>query len=176
MHRTLVLLAVTLLPPTLSGAQSPARPPLVVSRVTQKGSEVSFDLTNVSQKAVRADAITCELRGTHGQSLGELQQTAVYGLAPEIFASAFDAGLTHQERFGGIPANRNGQADSCALSVDYVLFTDGSTWGLDKRKASIKIRGIIAGYDQAVLQLQAQLNRTGADAVLQYIRQFKPVR
>jgi hypothetical protein len=176
--RILALLAATLCSLPLCGAHSSPKPPLVISNVSQQGSVMTFDLTNVSQKGIRADVIACTLSGANGQrQTVTLQQTAIYGLGPDVLAPLpFDAGVTHQEHFGGLPRNPNGQTEPCALSVDYVLFTDGSAWGPDTRNASLDIRGVISGYDQAIMGLQRKLNQGGTDAVLQYIRQFKPIR
>lgn len=176
MYKMAMPLAMSLFSLRLLSAQGPAGPPLKISNVSQKGPIISFDLTNVSRKTVRADAVACELRGANGQNLGEMQQTAVYGLGPEMLAMPFGGRMAHQEHFAEIPEGQNGHFDSCVLSVDYVLFTDGSAWGPDTRKASSDIRGIISGYDQALLELQKKLNANGADAVLQYIREFKPIR
>lgn len=169
-------LALCLFSLRLLSAQAPAGPPLKISNVSQKGPVIAFDLTNVSRKTVRADAVACKLRGANGQTSGDMQQTAVYGLGPEMLAMPFRSGMAHQERFSGIPKDGNGQFDSCALSIDYVLFTDGSAWGPDRRKASVEIHGIISGYDQALIDLQQKLRTNGANVVLQYIRQFKPIR
>ena len=178
MQKPLALLAVTLLPLMVRGASPSANSPLALSNVSQQGSTVSFDLTNISQKPIRADVIACAVRGTNRQpGAVTLQQTAVYGLGPDILAPlAFDAGVTHQEHLGGIPPTPRGQVDSCVLSIDYVLFTDGSAWGPDTRKASLDIRGVISGYNRAVMGLQRKLKAAGTDAVVQYIRQFKPIQ
>jgi hypothetical protein len=178
MQRSLLLLAIFFLPSLVRGAQQSAKPPLVISNVSQQGATVSFDLANVSQKAIRADVIACTVQGGGEQgSAVTVQQTAIYGLGPDVFAApGFDAGLTHHEQFGNIPRNATGHFNACTLSVDYVLFTNGKSWGPDTRKASLDIRGVISGYNEAIMGLQRKLNGGGADAVLQYIRQFKPIR
>jgi hypothetical protein len=174
--RTLALLALISLP--VCGAQQPGKPPLVISNVSQQGGTVSFDLTNTSQKPIRADVIACTVRGANPRSAAlTVQQTSIYGLGPDLLvAPAFDAGLTHHEQFGSIPRSPGGRFDSCSLSADYVLFTDGTGWGPDTRNSSRAIRGAIAGYNRAVLGLQRKLQQSGSDAVLQYIREFKPIR
>jgi hypothetical protein len=176
-RRSPALLALGLISLSVCGAQQSAKPPLVISNVSQQGATVSFDLTNASRKPIRADVIACTLRGeTPHSAVLTVQQTSIYGLGPDLLvAPAFDVGLTHHEQFGGIPGSRSGKAHSCSLSVDYVLFTDGTEWGPDTRNSSRAIRGVIAGYNRAVLGLQRKLQQNGADAVLQYIREFKPI-
>jgi hypothetical protein len=174
----LTLLALMLLPVPLSCAQNPAKPPLVISSISQQAGTVSFDLTNASQKPIRADVIACTLgAGKPHAAVLTLQQTSIYGLGPDLLvAPGFDAGLTHHEQFGGIPRSAGGQIRSCSLSVDYVLFKDGTGWGPDARNSSRAIRGVIAGYNRAILGLQRKLQQSGADAVLQYVREFEPIK
>ncbi|HTV55028.1 MAG TPA: hypothetical protein VMI06_08930 [Terriglobia bacterium] len=178
MQRALALLGILVASLFASGAQQPAKPPLVIASVSYQGGAVSFDLTNASQKPIRADVIACTLQAAKLHlAVLTVQQTSIYGLGPDLLVvPAFDPGLTHHEQFKGIPGSPIGQVRSCSLSVDYVLFTDGTGWGPDTRNSSRAIRGVIAGYNRAVLGLQRKLQQSGADAVLQYIREFKPIR
>jgi hypothetical protein len=171
MRRSLAPLALALLLVPASRAQQPAKSPLVISNVSQQGATVSFDLTNVSAKPIRADVIACAMKDPNGQpGAVTVQQTAIYGLGAEVLVPpAFDAGLTHHEQFN---AARNARGH-CALSVDYVLFTDGSGWGSDTGKSQ-SIRAVISGYNTAVMNLQNKLKQRGANAVLEYIREFQP--
>jgi hypothetical protein len=174
MPRGLAVLTIILL--ARSAFPAP-KPPLAISNVSHQGTTVSFDLTNASPKPIRADVIACTLRGATPHSpVLTVQQTSIYGLGPDLLlVPAFDAGLTHHEQFGHIPRSPSGEARSCSLSVDYVLFTDGSGWGPDTQNSSRAIRGVIAGYNRAVLGLQGKLRQSGSNAVLQYIREFKPI-
>lgn len=171
--KPVVLLAFALFLGPVSVAQPPTKAPLVISNVSQQGATVSFDLTNTSPKPIRADVIACTLKGPNGQAGAVIiHQTAVYGLGADVLVPpAFDPGLTHHEQFTAAPRNATGR---CALSVGYVLFADGSSWGSDTERSARAVRSIISGYNSAVTSLQKKLKESGADAVVEYIRDFQP--
>jgi hypothetical protein len=173
MLKVLILIPLPLLFAALSYPQQARKPPLVISNQSQQGAIVSFDLTNTSAKPVRADVITCAMKPANGQrGVVKVQQTAIYGLGADVLVPpAFHAGLTHHEQFRAATPNASGP---CKLSVDYVLFTDGSSWGPDAQKSSQAIRAVLSGYNAAIMNLQTRLTQGGEESALQYIRGFQP--
>jgi hypothetical protein len=51
------------------------------------------------------------------------------------------------------------------ISVDYVLFKDGSTWGPDAMKTSLKIAGILKGWQLSNSHLKEVMQTGGVNAV-----------
>lgn len=178
MKTLITIWAGLLFPIALAAAQPTQGPPLLISGISQQGSNILFGLTNVSQKEVRADVIVCSLRGADGQELRALgDRVEVAGLQSVSGANnSFKPGMRRQGELRGIPRNENGtQFAACELSVDYVLFADGSTWGPNKAKESKWITGFIAGYNQQTMTLQSQLRAGRSGVVLGYIKSFHPV-
>lgn len=126
--------------PLAAAAKGSTGEPLLIRNVSAKGSMVQFDVSNVSAKDVRAYVVACRLTGTDGKAGGGVMSlTAVAGLTPlPSVPRSIVAGATFHGYIGGVPRNSRGVYGSCRPTVDYVLFTDGSSWGPDTLKDSLE--------------------------------------
>jgi hypothetical protein len=172
-----IIFGTGIAPMRAAAAQAAVSRPVAISGVVQAGSKILFNAANVSGKDIRAVVFACRFGAANGQpGHGAMYHTEIAGLTPEPEVTSFQAGTAEREQLRGLPRARSGQATAYALSLDYVLFTDGTGWGPDTRKESLLIRGFINGLDQEVMALQFQLKNGATDSVLQYIRDFRPVR
>lgn len=119
---------------------------------------VQFTLTNVSRKPIRAYAISHEVRTERATSKGVELNNAVSlkgVLLPNRPQPAALDNTTYSEAVASIK-----------LIVDFVEFTDGTTWGVDEFKSAEKLAGRRAGARATRERLLALLEAEGALAVI----------
>ena len=137
--------------------------PLTISSVVDNTSDplspvVQFTLTNVGRKPIRAYAISNEVRTERAASKGvELNNVTSLRavLRPHGSEPVALDGIAYSEA-----------VISIKLTVDFVEFTDGTTWGADEFKSAEKLAGRRAGARAAKKRLLALLEAEGALAVL----------
>jgi len=167
----------------LSGAfanashQDPAGPalaaesPLEVQTSTVKAAE-GFNLTcsliNKSTKDIVAYTIVADFLDSAGKSAGRLSTNAIMNLATNSKGSTggLAAGaVLAQKRLFTLPTESDGTPVRFKVFVDYVLFKDGSTWGTDSTKQSLKIMGTQEGWRQSRMALKRLMAERGIQAV-----------
>lgn len=72
-----------------------------------------------------------------------------------------------REQQRGVPI----KGGAAKVTVDYVLFADGSGWGADRGGQSLWLRGTFSGWKQAHARLRNLLATGGAEAVVQALKQ-----
>ncbi|MCA1620446.1 MAG: hypothetical protein LC795_14280 [Acidobacteria bacterium] len=121
--------------------------------------EVFFTATNVGVKPVRAYTV----RVTHGAETQEgggcfLDSAAKPGkiLQPNQSAS----------RSTWRPAQPSDTQPAVELALDFVEFTDGSTWGADTCQSAERLGGLRAGGRAAKAHFKKKLDEWGVDALV----------
>jgi hypothetical protein len=167
-------------------------PPLVVSNVapdrSAKWLTVTFDLTNVSGNPIRAYVLAISYDADNGRPSPAEMQYEIRGMGPGGPDSIRPGETIHGDVNVPIASSRPIQGGSDTkppnvdshpdvvkgISVDYVLFADGSKWGPDTRKESEKIAGVLEGHDVTVFALKHMLQTQGVDAVIEYLENARP--
>lgn len=142
------------------------RPVEIRSWITESatGPTVLWSLTNNSGKPVVAYSVLVDTStGSASQGCRTVENT-VWGL--DSRREGVSPGEVWNEN-RGVPVSAG---VPLTVSLDYVLFKDGSSWGPDMMKQSIKIQGIRLGWSQSRRTLKSMLDREGPDAVLDVIR------
>jgi hypothetical protein len=177
---SILLLLSSLLPTHALLQQSSSSPPLVISNVATSGAGIgtgiTFDLTNASGKAIRAQVVAIDYFHATGAPGGRGFSMGIRGMSAPPQPNSLQAGEVVHERVRSIPVDSSdGTPLKFKLSVDYVLFTDGSSWGPDTLKESRQVLGTLLGHDQALLALRDMLDQKGPDAVADYLKNFTPL-
>lgn len=146
--------------------QSQPDAPLCISVLSYDSSDtrvpvITFQLTNVGNKLIRAYAVTQEtLRGTEksrGLILADMDSTnAILHLGQLTTESIVYPPLS--ERISQI-----------TLSVDFVEFTDGTTWGPNLSKSIETLTGRRAGVREANKHLLQLYKSGGVKAVIKHL-------
>ncbi|HEY0427454.1 MAG TPA: hypothetical protein VGC76_06575 [Pyrinomonadaceae bacterium] len=137
--------------------------PLRITVVTVDNSalshqEVIFSLQNLDRKAVRAYTL-----------LGSSKSSG------KIITGFFAAKLFKAEEpvINSLPIERQNikEDEPVILSIDYVEFEDGSSWGTDSRGKSMEINGEIEGVKTAIRQLKDLIKNQSADSLAALLKQ-----
>ena len=121
--------------------------------------EVYFKVTNAGSRPVRAYAV----RVSHGVEAQEgggcfLNNTEKVG---KILQPNQSVG-----RGTWRPIPLSDTQTSIDLTLDFVEFTDGSTWGVDSCQSAERLSGLRAGARVAKLRFKKKLDERGVDALL----------
>ncbi|HLL99564.1 MAG TPA: hypothetical protein VK400_00790 [Pyrinomonadaceae bacterium] len=112
--------------------------------------EINYSVQNVSNKDVRAYVVL-----HHSKSNGD-RGTTIRRFGTKLFhPNEFDNVRLSEER------NLIKPDDALFLSIDYVEFDDGSSWGNDTARQSEYIAGSRAGWKEAVKQSKLIYNQKG---------------
>ncbi len=126
------------------------------------GQEVSsWRVTNVSRKEVRAYVAVLESSGNEAGC--RRVHVSVFGLDP-LAQDRLRPGEQRQDRIGAMGGGAPQRA-----TVDFVLFTDGSTWGPDTQHKSLLIQGLLQGRRALLAQLKRVLETQGVEAVVKIL-------
>jgi len=149
--------------------------PLVISAErqlpkTEQAPEITFNVTNVTNKtviafAIRVEAAAGQLTPTSKILLQNLELSAT-DLPPNRSLSSFD---TYE--------NVSSEQHRITLSVDYVEFSDGKKWGVDSLKSSEKVAGSLAGLETLTTRLAESIRGTNANDlanVLESVANIEP--
>jgi hypothetical protein len=176
---SILLLLSSLLPTPALLQQSSSSPPLVISNVVTSGAgtdmRITYDLANTSGKAIRAYVIAIDYTHATGAPGGRFSLTGIRGMLAPPQPDSLQAGEVVHQTVRHIPLESDGTPLGFKLSVDYVLFTDGSWWGPDTLKESRQVLGTLSGHDQALFVLKDILDQQGPDAVADYLKNFTPL-
>lgn len=117
---------------------------------------INFHTTNVSYKAVRAYAIL-KTQNIEESQTGEIQLNHMTTLGSMLYPTHSKADMS--------PADES----NVVLSIDFVEFADGTTWGDDTFKSKERLAGQRAGARAAKEHLLRALKEGGPEAVLDAI-------
>jgi len=144
--------------------------PLEVQSSTAKAAEgfsLTCSVTNKSNQEIVAYSIVADFFDSSGNPAGRLSTNAIMNLATNSKGSTrgLAPGATGGTNRFALPTESNGTPVSYKVSVDYVLFKDGSTWGPDTAKQSLTITGTQQGWRQSRSQLKRLMAERGIQAV-----------
>ena len=131
---------------------------------------IDLTVTNRSTKNVAAYSIIIQAVNAQGQLGPQITHTAVLAFNPSISNGPYPNGLKagdsqHTSRLRAVFAPDKQVIQNYRVSVDYVLFKDGSTWGPDAMKTSLKIAGILKGWQLSNSHLKEVMQTGGVNAV-----------
>jgi len=144
--------------------------PLEVQSSTAKttnGFALTCSVTNKSSQEIVAHTIVVDLFDSSGKPAGRLSTNAIMNLATNSknSTSSLAPGATGGTTRFPLPTESNGTPVTYKVSIDYVLFKDGSTWGPDTAKQSLAIMGTQQGWRQSRAQLKRLMAERGIQAV-----------
>ena len=118
---------------------------------------ITIELSNTDPRHIRGYTLIVDTDGT---------KTSSINMKPE---KPIEKGTPHRHLLNGQRAERN-----VTVSVDYVQFDDGSSWGADEIGGSIIITNFVEGRDLALKRLTAMLAETNINPaeILNSVRAF----
>ena len=141
--------------------------PLEVQTSTVKsaqGVDLTCSVVNTSTMDIVAYTLVAELFDSEGKPAGRLSSNAIMNLAKSTGSLAAGATGSPRRPFA-LPTGSDGKPVSFKVFVDYVLFKDGSTWGPDAARQSLKIMCTQEGWRQSRAQLKWLMSQRGIEAV-----------
>lgn len=134
---------------------------------TPEGQRVASRVRNLSEKEIVAYA-AYEPRGTSG-SAHERTHVAILATARPLRnrlrpGEVIEDRLLQEGQLQGMPFKVSRPI------VDYVLFADGSSWGPDSKKQSLRIWGVIEGRRATIAELRRVMETQGLGAVEQILK------
>ncbi|MDQ3254939.1 MAG: motile sperm domain-containing protein [Acidobacteriota bacterium] len=153
--------------PTMS-VQSSSDTPLLISSLRfdpsePRAPEITFEITNVSSNPIRAYAIRevttkDTLKGESGSAMiADMDSTnAILQPGQTITDSIIHQALSKE-------------TSDIKIIVDFIEFTDGTTWGPDLYKSAERLAGRRAGVSEANKRLYKILETKGVQAVMNAI-------
>ena len=144
--------------------------PLEVQSSTAKSSEgfaLACSVTNKSNQEIVAYTIVADFVDSSGKPAGRLSANTIMTLSTNSkgSTSGLAPGAKGKTSRFVLPTESNGTPASYKVSVDYLLFKDGSTWGPDIEKQSLAIKGTQQGWRQSRAQLKRLMAERGIQAV-----------
>ena len=138
---------------------------------SESGKNIRLSFTNTSTKYIKAFVLIADLKDQQGKSCLSQIHTAILGLrdGPRIPQNRFP-GETWETRLT-TPLDVDGNAYNATLSIDYVLFDDGSHWGPDSEHRSAEIRGVITATKMERSRLRRKLRKEGIKSVVTDLEQ-----
>lgn len=128
---------------------------------------VKYVSQNVSDKTIRAYTI----QQFEGDLTDKAGATALnYSPSP---LGWLKPNQTRNEGFGENSRSTEPQTQSIKLAVDFVEFTDGSTWGRDVSKSAEQIAGMRAGAKASLEHLKKINEENGIEAVIKALDETK---
>jgi hypothetical protein len=125
-----------------------------------QGFNLTCRVTNKSNQDIVAYTIVVDFLESSGKPAGRLSTNAIMNLATNSNGSTrgLSPGATGgSNRPFSLPSEPNGTPVRFRVFVDYVLFKDGSTWGPDVMKQSLKIVGTQDGWRMSRAELKRLL-------------------
>jgi hypothetical protein len=131
---------------------------------------IDLTITNRSAKNVAAYSVIIQAINPQGHLGPQITHTAVLAFNPPISNGPYPNGLKsgdgqHTSRLRAVFAPDKQVIKNYRISIDYVLFKDGSTWGADSMKTSLKIAGILKGWQLSNSHLKEVMQTGGVNAV-----------
>jgi len=148
-----------------TGDEAPMK---VATEIGDGGQQVAH-VTNASAKKVQAYVLAVDAVDDSGKVVFRVSEISMRGLQPPPY-DAFAPGETSHDEIR-LPQRKNGGAPLKAgkVALDFVLYADGSSWGPDTKKDSVRVRATIAGWRTAIAYLRSVLKEKGANAVAEYL-------
>ncbi len=140
-----------------------------------KPSKLSFYLTNRSSKVIDAYALRVGILDASGRPVSHLARAAAKKLLPASDQKGHAPDETWEGHFDlPLVLRQNISVADVKISVDYIFFDDGSTWGPDIARQSVRIAGMREGALMERDRLRKLLKRAGIDAVRADLNRSNP--
>lgn len=152
--------------------------PIKAEVMEQKGSPLRIVIVNVDNSALSHQEIICSLQNIGNKPIRAY--TLLGGgkgdgkIITRFFATKlFQAG---ESEINSVPLERRSikEGETILLSIDYIEFEDGSSWGVDSRGKSKALAGQREGTKAAIKQLKDLIknqNANGANSVTNFLKQ-----
>jgi hypothetical protein len=124
----------------------------------------SYSITNISNKTIRAYAIQSDIY-FGSENAKESGITLSYLIQQQQLLSP---NVSRQEYSGG-NSTYSEEVNKIILSVDYVEFDDGTSWGANKYKSDEYVQGQRAGVKTAIDGFRKKLETSGFEALAEGI-------
>ena len=122
--------------------------------------QIAFVITNLGEKAIRAYSIRWEASIGPSSSVGMLLTNI------NVPESIFAPGQSRPESLNSLPSSTT-PITRLVLTVDYVEFLDGASWGPDVQKSADILAGQRAGARAEAAHLLRLLDSRGPSAVIE---------
>lgn len=119
---------------------------------------ITFDLLNTSAKSIRAYSLT----GSNHRGVSKMRTT--FRVRNLIYP-----GESVQDEWFEVSENLSGN-EPYSLTVDYVSYSDGTSWGADTQGQSETIAGYFAGQAKAVKAIRIYLDDRQLSAITDLIK------
>ena len=163
-----ILLAALLVFAQLGMSQSGAPIEIVEPAVSGTEPVSTVVLRNASTSRIAGYIIRFSDFGPNGVLLNESFSSTLVGLASDHPRQAYVPGETWKLETRA--AGRQGMPGATRkVSVDFVLFEDGTGWGPDTKHGSLRLRGVVEGWRAAHGHLRRVLKEKGAAGVIEEI-------
>jgi len=160
---------------TLSGqVNANAQAPVVVSNTSVErsagGFKVSYAVTNWSLKTVVAYVTVVSFFDANGNVASRTTRTRMMGFDPS--GKKLLPGETNGEHTRHVHLRPDGTPLGTKVSVDYVLFEDGSSWGPDTTKRSVEVQATLRGWELARAHFKRLLKEKGVQSVIEDLNRY----
>lgn len=149
------------------------QPPLKVEIATQEGSPLLITLVNVDNSEQEFQTINYAIQNISAKKITAYvilrSDKTGAGSATTLFLNKFEPGRIIKDSL--IEERPNIKSESKILSVDYVEFSDGTSWGKDFQKQSEHIAGQIDGQRYAIEYIKQLLINQNNNAVSNLLNQ-----
>lgn len=122
--------------------------------------QIAFVITNLGEKAIRAYSIRWEA------SIGSSSSAGMVLTNINVPDSIFAPGQSRPESLSSLPSSTT-SITRLVLTVDYVEFLDGASWGPDIQKSADILAGQRAGVRAEAAHLLRLLDSRGPSAVIE---------
>jgi len=159
---TLLLLSI----PAALSAQEAAPISVVSSGQALTGdSPIDLQLTNLTSKKIVGYVLLFVPRDGPSTSAQRTVETRITGLEPPPARESFAPGEVWRHRTGF----KGSKLTESRIVVDYVIFSDRSTWGPNSAGKAERMKGIEEGWHASLLQLKALLDEKGPAGVAEML-------
>lgn len=134
-----------------------------VSSVDEIGTgspQIAFMITNLGDRAIRAYTIRWEA------TIGSSHSAGMVLTNINVRESIFTPGQSRSESLSSLPSSTN-PITRLVLTVDYVEFLDGASWGPDVEESAEMLAGQRAGARAEADHLLRRLNTRGPSSVIE---------
>ena len=145
--------------------------PLAISTIPGD-SNLGYSITNRSTKNVVAYSLRLSMFDEHNKRGATFTKNQIWGFDPSAAKPYLAPGETWTAK-KAIPLAKDvntGVTAKFQTAFDFVLFGDGSTWGPDEGKQSLKIAGIREGWATMQAHLYSLSQQSGPNAVVDKLR------
>lgn len=149
-------------PPISAAAAVQKDCPLLISVLSTENADAMFQIVNYSiQNVSRKPVLAYTLEG-NGKGVGKI--------ITSWYNKLFQPQTVKFEQFYEERANIRPES-KLSLSIDYVLFADGSSWGEDKHQTSERIIQYIAGRKAAVEYVRKLIEKNNREVLSELFEQ-----